>query len=64
MHKALVRSLETGVLAEIGLVAFFVAFVLLVIWAFTLKPSERDAAKQQPLNDADPIFPKTMNGHV
>ncbi|MEM1094940.1 MAG: cbb3-type cytochrome c oxidase subunit 3 [Bacteroidota bacterium] len=64
MHKALLRSLETGALAEIGIVAFVVAFLLMVAWAFRLKPNERHHAKHQPLNDAEPVLSNaSTNGH-
>lgn len=51
MMKEVVRALETGHLAEIGLLAFFVAFVLIVVRAFTISPAERDELKQLPLDD-------------
>ncbi len=51
MMKEAVRALETGPLAEIGVIAFTLAFVLIVIYAFTLSKSDRDRAKQMPLED-------------
>ena len=46
MMKEAIRALETGPLAEIGVVAFAIAFVLVV-----LSKNERDRAKHLPLDD-------------
>ena len=63
MMKDAVRALETGALAEIGVVAFFVAFVLVVAYAFTLSKRNREAAKHLPLEDLPEAFPTyTANG--
>lgn len=51
MMKDIVRALETGGLAQIGLIAFVVAFVLVVFWAFTMSRKARDEAKNLPLED-------------
>lgn len=51
MMKEAVRALETGALAEVGLLAFLLAFVLVLLYAFLMKKSDREAAKQLPLND-------------
>lgn len=51
MMKEVVRTIESGMLAEVGLVAFFVAFLLIVAWAFLMKQEDRDAAKNMPLQD-------------
>jgi cbb3-type cytochrome oxidase subunit 3 len=56
MMKAAVRALETGVLGQIGLVAFFLAFCLIVVYAFTLSRRMRSDAKQIPLNDPPEVF--------
>ena len=55
MMKEVVRAIESGILPEIGLIAFIVAFVLVVIWTMTLKKSHREAAKQMPLDDPDRV---------
>ena len=47
-----VRALETGALAEIAVLAFFVAFVAIVVYAFTLSKRTRDQAKNLPFDDA------------
>ena len=60
MMKEVVRAMETGVLAQIGLLAFFVAFVLMVIYAFTLSKRKREYDKNLPLNDA-PELPRTLS---
>ncbi len=52
MWKDALRALETGSLGEIGLVAFVVAFVLVVIYAATLPKRRREHLKNLPLDDA------------
>lgn len=52
MWKDALRALETGALGEIGLVAFVVAFVLVVVYAMTLSKGHRDHLKNLPLDDA------------
>jgi cbb3-type cytochrome oxidase subunit 3 len=54
MHKDVLRALETGMLAEIGLLAFVLAFGLILLYTFTRPHRFRQAAKQMPLND-DPL---------
>ncbi len=64
MMKDAVRALETGAFAEIGVLAFFVAFLLIVVYALTLSKRSRDAAKQIPLDDLPDAFPShTTNGN-
>ena len=63
MWKETVRALQTGALAEVAVVAFVVAFVLVVIYALTMRKPMRDALKRQPLDDAPEFFPETMPGH-
>lgn len=60
MMKEVVRALQTGALAEVALVAFAVAFLMVVIYTFTLSKKHRDHAKSLPLDDATPIL--TSNG--
>jgi cbb3-type cytochrome oxidase subunit 3 len=55
MMKEVVRAMETGVLAQIGLIAFFVAFLLIVIYAFTLSKRKRAYDKNLPLDDAPEV---------
>ena len=68
MMKEVARAMESGILPEIGLIAFLVAFVLVVIWAMTMKKSQREAAKQMPLDDPDrvvlPTNHHTANNHA
>jgi len=59
MMKEAVRALETGALAEIGLIAFVVAFTLIMIRVLTMKKRERDEAKNIPLHDDDFVLPTT-----
>ncbi len=49
--KELVRALETGSLAQIGLIAFVVAFLLVVAYAVTRSKGQREDAKNLPLED-------------
>ncbi|MEM8486070.1 MAG: hypothetical protein AAF564_11010 [Bacteroidota bacterium] len=51
MMKEVVRALDSGLLPIIGLIAFAVAFTAIVLWAITMKKEDRDAAKQQPLQE-------------
>ena len=55
MMKEVVRAMETGILAQIGLVAFVVAFLLVVIYAFTLSKRKREYGKHLPLDDAPEV---------
>lgn len=50
MMRDVVHALETGQLAQVGLVAFFIAFVLVLVYAFTLSRKTRDELKNQPLD--------------
>lgn len=59
MMKEVIRSLETGALAEIGLLAFVLAFVLVLVRVFLMPQREREAAKNLPLNDTDEFFLQT-----
>ena len=51
MMKEVVRALDPGILPQIGLIAFVVAFVLVVIYAVTMGRSQRAAMKHLPLED-------------
>ncbi len=55
MMRDAIRALETGDLAQVGLVAFFAAFVLILLYTFTLSRQKREALKNQPLEDD--LFP-------
>lgn len=63
MMKDVARTLETGPLAEIGLIAFFVAFLLVVAYALTLSKRRRDHAKNLPLDDAEELPRDPNNGN-
>ena len=56
MWKDTVHALETGAAAEIAVVAFIVAFVLVVAYALTLSKPSRERLKHQPLDDAPEFF--------
>jgi len=55
MMKEVLRAMETGVLAEIGLLAFVLAFVLVIIRVATMKRDERAKMKNLPLQDAEEL---------
>lgn len=57
MWKETVRALQTGALAEVAVVAFVVAFLLVVAYAFTMSKAKREEMKRQPLDDAPEITP-------
>lgn len=56
MMKDVVRALETGQLGVVSLLAFVLAFVLILIWVFTLSKRKRDEAKQLPLDDDEDVI--------
>lgn len=60
MMKEVVRALQTGALAEVALIAFIAAFLLVAIYTFTLSKKRRNYAKNLPLDDASPA--QTLNG--
>lgn len=51
MFKEVIRSIDSGVLPLIGLFCFLIAFIVVVVWAMSMKKEDRDAAKQQPLHN-------------
>jgi len=62
MWKDAVRALETGAISEVGLVAFFIAFVLIVAYAVTLSKRECETALHLPLDDADAVDAEPVGG--
>jgi len=62
MWKDAVRALETGALSEIGLVAFFIAFVLIIAYALTLPKRQCDDALNMPLDDAESVGAEPVGG--
>ena len=52
MFKDVAHAMDSGLLPIIGLIAFVAAFVLIIIWAFTMRKEDRTAAKNIPLNDS------------
>ena len=56
MMKDVVRSIDPGLLPEIGLIAFLLAFLLVLIRVFTMPKRDRETAKQMPLHDDDEFF--------
>lgn len=59
MWKDVFRALDTGVLAEIGLIAFIVTFVLILIRVILLPKRERDHAKNMPLDEPKEHYEET-----
>ncbi len=55
MFKEVVRGLETGDLAIIGLLAFVVAFLLVTLRVVLMKKSEREHHKNMPLHDSEDV---------
>ncbi|MDX1440568.1 MAG: cbb3-type cytochrome c oxidase subunit 3 [Rubricoccaceae bacterium] len=55
MMKDVIRALQTGSLAEIALVAFVLAFVLVMVYTFTISKKRRDHAKNLPLEEDTPV---------
>jgi len=51
MMKETLRAIQTGPLAEIGLIAFLVAFIIILIYAITMSRSAVEHASRQPLED-------------
>lgn len=51
MIKDVVEAMEMGLFAQIGLIAFLVAFTLVVVYAVTLPRNKREQAKQIPLSE-------------
>ena len=52
MFKDAVRALDVGTLPQVGLVAFFVAFLLVLAYVAWLPKRDRTAYKHLPLDDA------------
>lgn len=59
MMKEVVRAMDTGLLALVGLVAFLVAFTLILVRVAVMKKSEREAAKNLPLHDEEEFRPSS-----
>lgn len=64
MWKDAVHRLETGALAEIAVVAFVLAFVLVVAYALTLSKRTRTHIKNLPLDDAPEAFRHPDDDHA
>jgi len=57
MIKEVVRAMETGSLAYVGLFAFILAFALIVVRVALMKKSERKDAKNMPLGEQSEFYP-------
>ncbi len=58
MIKEVVRAMETGFLAYVGLFAFIFAFVLIVVRVALMKKGERTSAKNMPLGESSEFYPE------
>lgn len=56
MFKDVIRAVDPGILPQIGLIAFIVAFCLIVLYTFTRSKSQRETYKNMPLDDDSQIF--------
>ncbi len=63
MFKDVVRALDSGLLPEIGLLAFLFAFVLIVVRVLLMRKSRRNEMKQLPLDDPAELTPETNHRH-
>jgi hypothetical protein len=55
MLRDVMQSLETGALAEIGLIAFVFAFVLVVLRVIWMSRAEVDEGRFIPLSDPEEL---------
>ena len=60
MINEVLRSMETGLLAEVGLVAFLIAFTIILIRTLSMSKRARDDAKQMPLDEIEEIRPSQV----
>lgn len=56
MMREVIRGLEVGALAEVGLIAFVVAFLLILVRVLLMPRRERENAKNLPLDDPEKFF--------
>lgn len=54
MIRNILGAIDTGIMAQVGLLAFVLAFVAILIYTFTLRKSDRVDAKNLPLSDGLP----------
>ncbi|MBT3449198.1 MAG: hypothetical protein HOC28_00090 [Bacteroidetes Order II. Incertae sedis bacterium] len=58
MMKEVVRAMETGYLAYVGLFAFIFAFVMILARVAIMKKAERTEAKNLPLGEPTEFYPE------
>jgi hypothetical protein len=56
MMREVIRGLEVGFLAEVGRIAFVVAFLLILVRVLLMTRGERESAKNLPLDDPENFF--------
>lgn len=56
--KEVVRAMESGYLAYIGLFAFLFAFALILVRVFTMKKKDREELKNLPVDEPVEFHPK------
>jgi len=59
MFREVVQAMDTGVLGQIGLFAFILAFVLISVRVALLSKKEREEAKRLPLEEPPEFDPNT-----
>jgi len=57
MMKEVVRAMETGYLAYIGLFAFIFAFALIIARVAIMKKKERELIKNLPVDEPTEFYP-------
>lgn len=57
MYKEVLRSLDVGMLPQIGLVAFVVVFLAILVYTFTLSRADVAERSDLPFDEAVPVKP-------
>jgi cbb3-type cytochrome oxidase subunit 3 len=64
MMKEVLRAIETGILPQIGLIAFVVAFIGVLYYVFSMPKQDREYDKNLPLDDGIPVSVIPFSNHV
>jgi hypothetical protein len=57
MMKEVIRAMETGYLAYIGLFAFILAFVFIIARVAIMRKREREEIKNLPVDEPEEFYP-------
>lgn len=57
MYKDVLRTIDLGVLPQIGLVAFVVVFLVILVYTFTLSRADVAERSDLPFDEAVPVKP-------